>query len=197
MGELSEEALEDYNAARQVWHANPAAVRTSQFDEARMNVEVWPVVTFEGRTWNGSDLGYGDSLRRLCGGTVMGTSEKTGDGLRISLSTGEIHINPALEEVHAEIALLQMRGTPELGEPGEWMCSRRGDASFEHLAWEAMEPSGTEAPSPIAPPPRPLEDLLDSPDPWPQKGRSHRSPWNRGWRCPCPHWSPMTSTSWG
>ena len=30
MGELSEEALEDYNAARQVWHANPAAVRTSQ-----------------------------------------------------------------------------------------------------------------------------------------------------------------------
>ena len=30
MAELSEEALEDYNAARQVWHANPAAVRTSQ-----------------------------------------------------------------------------------------------------------------------------------------------------------------------
>lgn len=105
-----------------------------QFDEARMNVEVWPVVTFEGRTWNGSDLGYGDSLRRLCGGTVVGTSEKTGDGLSISLSTGEIHINPALEEVHAEIALLQTRGTPELGEPGEWMCWRPGEESFEHLA---------------------------------------------------------------
>ncbi len=30
MGALSAEALEDYNAARHVWHANPAAVRTSQ-----------------------------------------------------------------------------------------------------------------------------------------------------------------------
>ena len=30
MGALSGEALEDYNAARAVWHANPAAVRTSQ-----------------------------------------------------------------------------------------------------------------------------------------------------------------------
>lgn len=30
MGDLSEDALEDYNAARAVWHANPAAVRTTQ-----------------------------------------------------------------------------------------------------------------------------------------------------------------------
>ena len=59
-----------------------------QFDEAIMNVEVWPIVTFEGRRWGGSDLGYADSLRQLCGGTVLATSEKTGIGLRIALSTG-------------------------------------------------------------------------------------------------------------
>lgn len=104
-----------------------------QFDEANMNVEVWPVVNFEGRTWNGSDLGYADSLRRLCGGTVLSISAKSGDGLRIALSTGEIHINPTLGEVHAEIALLKLRGSPELGEPDEWMCWRPGEESFEHL----------------------------------------------------------------
>ena len=43
-----------------------------QFDEANMNVEVWPEVTFEGRAWNASDLGYADALRRLCSGTVGG-----------------------------------------------------------------------------------------------------------------------------
>jgi hypothetical protein len=57
----------------------------------------------------------------------------TGDGLRIVLSSGEIHINPALDEVHVEIALLQLRGSPELGEPGTWMCWRPGEESFEHL----------------------------------------------------------------
>ena len=30
--------------------------------------------------------------------------------------------------------LLQIRGTPELGEPGEWMCWRPGEESFYHLA---------------------------------------------------------------
>jgi len=104
-----------------------------QFDDANMSVGVWPMVTSDGRTSTASDLGYADSLRRLCGGTVESTSEKTDDGLRIALSTGEIHINPALDEVHAEIALLKMRGQPELGEPGEWMCWRPGEASFEHL----------------------------------------------------------------
>jgi len=104
-----------------------------QFDEAHMNVDVWPEVTHSGRTRNASDLGYSDSLRHLCSGTVVNTSEKTGDGLRIMLITGEIHINPALDEVHAEIALLQMRGSTELGEPGTWMCWRPGEESFEHL----------------------------------------------------------------
>jgi hypothetical protein len=104
-----------------------------QFDEANMNVEVWPEVTYGGRTWNASDLGYGDSLRHLCDGTVVATSEKTGDGLRIMLSTGEIHITPSLDEVYVEIALLQIRGGPELNQPGGWMCWRPGEASFEHL----------------------------------------------------------------
>jgi hypothetical protein len=104
-----------------------------QFDEAHMNVDVWPEVTHSGRTRNASDLGYSDSLRQLCGGTVVATSEMTGDGLRIVLSSGEIHINPALDEVHVEIALLQLRGSPELGEPGTWMCWRPGEESFEHL----------------------------------------------------------------
>ncbi|MBP6996154.1 MAG: hypothetical protein KBB39_08460 [Phycicoccus sp.] len=104
-----------------------------QLDEANMNVEVWPEVGFGGRTWQASDIGYADSLRHVCGGTVVNTSEKTGEGLRIMLSSGEIHINPALDEVHAEIALLQMRGSTELGEPGEWMCWRPGEESFEHL----------------------------------------------------------------
>ncbi len=30
MSALSDEVFEDYNAARAVWHANPAAVRTTQ-----------------------------------------------------------------------------------------------------------------------------------------------------------------------
>ena len=110
-----------------------------QFDEANMNVEVWPEVTHDGRTWNACDLGYSDSLRRLCNGTVVATSEKSGDGLRIVLNAGEIHINPPLGEVHAEIALLQIRGVPELDEPGEWMCWRPGEESFEHLGRAPME----------------------------------------------------------
>ena len=39
MGALSSEALEDYNAARAVWHANPAAVRTSQVAAAYSVIE--------------------------------------------------------------------------------------------------------------------------------------------------------------
>lgn len=104
-----------------------------QFDEANMNVGVWPVVTFGGRPWHASDVGYADSLRHLCGGTVVSTSEKTGDGLRIGLSTGEIHINPTLDEVYVEIALLRMHPAPGANQPGEWMCWRPGEHSFEHL----------------------------------------------------------------
>jgi hypothetical protein len=104
-----------------------------QFDAANMNVEVWPEVTHHGRTWNASDLGYADALRRMCAGTVVTTSERTGDGLRIGLTTGEIHINPTLDEVGFEIALLKFSGRPELDQPSEWMCWRPGEETFEHL----------------------------------------------------------------
>lgn len=104
-----------------------------QFDGANMNVEVWPEVTYQGRTWTASDLGYADALRHLCAATVVTTSERTGDGLRIALTTGEIHINPTLDEVHVEVAMLQLNGQPELNQPGEWMCWRVGEESFEHL----------------------------------------------------------------
>ncbi len=105
-----------------------------QFDEANMNVDVWPHVSFNGRTWDEADPGYSDALRQLCGGTVAATSEMTGDGLRITFAAGEIHINPSREEVHVEIALLQLRPSLELERPGEWMCWRLGEESFEHLA---------------------------------------------------------------
>lgn len=39
MNALSEDALEDYNAARAVWHANPAAVRTTQVATAFSIIE--------------------------------------------------------------------------------------------------------------------------------------------------------------
>lgn len=104
-----------------------------QFDNANMTVEAWPTVTFDGRRWSAADLGYADSLRQLCGGVVLSTSERTGDGLPITLSTGEIHINPALDEIHAEIATLHLRASTDQDGPGEWMSWRPGEDSFEHL----------------------------------------------------------------
>lgn len=104
-----------------------------QFDGARTNVEVWPAVHYDGRIWREPDMGYGDCLRRLCGLRVEATSEKTGDGLRIELEKGGIHINPSREEVYVEIALLQLAADPGAHQPGEWMCWRPGEESFEHL----------------------------------------------------------------
>lgn len=97
-----------------------------QFDEALMNVDVWPHVHAENADWRSDDQGYGDVLRRLCGQVVVSTSERTGEGLRITLAAGEIFINPSIEEVYAEIALLRL-------EDGRWMCWRPGEESFEHL----------------------------------------------------------------
>lgn len=105
-----------------------------QFDNANMNIEVWPAVHYGGRVWRGADLGYGDCLRHLCGSKVEATSERTGDGLRIKLEAGEIHDDPARDEVHVEIALLQLTRAPGESKPGEWMCWRPGEESFEHLA---------------------------------------------------------------
>lgn len=104
-----------------------------QFDDASMNVAVWPTLTADGRVWREPDLGYGDVLRRLCDGTVVSTSEQSGDGLRIVLTTGEIHINPTIEEVYVEIATLHVRAAAGSTQPGEWMCWRPGEDSFEHL----------------------------------------------------------------
>lgn len=81
------------------------------------------------------------TLARHSGGSIRRTrAEPPAKGAtpgrrRTRLSRrGKFRINPALGEVHAEIALLQIRGTPELGEPGEWMCWRPGEESFEHVA---------------------------------------------------------------
>ena len=104
-----------------------------QFDNARMNVEVWPAIQHQGRVLNGSELGYSDCLRHLCGSRVVATSEMTGDGLRIKLEAGEIHVNPTREEVHVEIALLQLDPEDAGSGTGEWMCWRPGEESFEHL----------------------------------------------------------------
>lgn len=100
-----------------------------QFDDATMNVDAWPTVHYADRTWRILDVGYADSLRRLCGSTVAATSERTGDGLRITLETGEIHINPTCEDASTEIATLTFGG-----HASEWMCWRPGEHSFEHLA---------------------------------------------------------------
>lgn len=105
-----------------------------QFDSGRMNVEVWPAVHYDGQVWRGAELGYSDCLRHLCGSKVEATSEKAGDGLRIILATGEIHINPSRNEVHVEIALLKLDSETGESEPGDWMCWRPGEESFEHLA---------------------------------------------------------------
>lgn len=99
-------------------------------DQARsrfLNVYAWPAVERDGRVWRESDLGYADAIRKLTPGIVEHTSEKTGDGIRIGLDTGLIHINPARDEVSVEIAIL------DGFEDQHWMCWRPGEVSFEHL----------------------------------------------------------------
>jgi len=74
------------------------------------NSYVWPVVQQDGRLWREQDLGYADALRRLAPGTVVSTTEKTDEGIRIELGTGVIVIHPAREEVFVEIAELRLPG---------------------------------------------------------------------------------------
>lgn len=105
-----------------------------QFDNASMNVSVWPAVHYGGGIWRGADVGYSDCLRHLCGSAVEATSEMPDDGLRITLEAGEIHINPSREEIYSEIATLHLGRPPGDSAPGEWMCWRPGEESFEHLA---------------------------------------------------------------
>ena len=55
--------------------------------------------------------------------TVAATSERTGDGLRITLETGEIHINPTCEDASTEIATLTFGGQSVIvGPRGEVMA---------------------------------------------------------------------------
>lgn len=76
-------------------------------DPAVLNCFVWPVVETTNRTWHETDLGYADALRRLTPGTVLTTSESTGAGIRITLDTGSVLINPRSEESFVEIAELR------------------------------------------------------------------------------------------
>lgn len=70
-----------------------------------------------------------DVLVALIGGEVIGTSEATGTGLRIDLTTGSIVLHPEQDDVVGpEIALLN--GFAD----GMWMCWRPGEDSFEDLA---------------------------------------------------------------
>lgn len=95
---------------------------------AILNCYVWPVVETKDRSWREADLGYADALRRLTPGTVLSTSEATGEGIRIVLDTGSVLINPSIDEIYVEIA--QLMGL----EDGSWMVWRPGEDSFEHLA---------------------------------------------------------------
>ena len=98
-----------------------------QFDEASMNIEVFPQVFYAGRLWRDEDLGYADAFRRLGGHEVIATSGRSGDGLRIGLDNGEIHINPGRDEAVVEIASLRVGDS-------RWDSWRPGEGPFEHLA---------------------------------------------------------------
>ncbi|WP_316667985.1 hypothetical protein [uncultured Propionibacterium sp.] len=97
-----------------------------QFDEASMNIEVFPRIVTSERTWSESELGYADVFRRLGGQDVIAASERMGDGLRITFGTGQIHIDPAYEEIAVEIATLRVADS-------RWMCWRPGEGPFRHL----------------------------------------------------------------
>ncbi|CAI9400350.1 hypothetical protein [Aestuariimicrobium sp. T2.26MG-19.2B] len=92
-----------------------------------LNSYVWPRVESQGRQWSEPDLGYADALRRLVPGTVMSTSEATGQGIRIGLDTGAVVIHPTRDEVFVEIA--EVMGFRD----GAGMVWRPGEDSFEDV----------------------------------------------------------------
>ncbi|WP_273488202.1 hypothetical protein [Ancrocorticia populi] len=92
-----------------------------------LSVYAWPVVEIETRTWREGDLGYADALRQLAPSLVIATSEQTGRGIRIELSTGALTIHPTAEEARVEIAMIA--GWSD----GAWMLWRPGKDSFEDL----------------------------------------------------------------
>lgn len=96
--------------------------------EVRLQSFVWPTVEFGGRTWREGDLGYADALRRLAPGEVTGVTERVGRGIRIELDTGTLVINPGIDEVHIEIAMIN--GWADMS----WMLWRPGEGTFAKLS---------------------------------------------------------------
>ncbi|WP_102193037.1 hypothetical protein [Microbacterium aurantiacum] len=92
-----------------------------------LNCYVWPIIEFAGQIWRETDLGYADALRKLTPGVVTSTSEGAGSGIRITIDTGTVVIDPALDEVFVEIA--EIMGFSD----GSWMVWRPGEDSFEGL----------------------------------------------------------------
>lgn len=100
--------LDDYVQLRFDGSPNPAG-------PIIVNCFVWPTVRREGRVWREVELGYADALRRLTPGTVTSTSEQPGAGIRITLDTGTVILDPKLDDVFVEIA--ELRGFAD----GAWM----------------------------------------------------------------------------
>jgi len=92
-----------------------------------LNSYVCPVVEFGGTVWRQDDLGYADAIRHLTPGTVVKTTELTGDGIRAELDTGSFVIHSRIEEVRLEIA--EIRGWSDQA----WMVWRPGEDSFEDI----------------------------------------------------------------
>lgn len=86
----------------------------------------WPRIDVADREWREADAGYGDVFRRLAPGDVLEAAEAPGHGMSVVLDTGTLIIDPRLDEVVVEIALLAMGD-------GSWDVWRPGDPGFEHL----------------------------------------------------------------
>ena len=91
------------------------------------NVDVWPTIEYEARTWREPDLGYADAMRKLTPGTVQSTVDRVGAGIRIELDTGAVVIDPTIDEVYVEIGYLS--GFAD----GAWAVWRPGEGCFAHL----------------------------------------------------------------
>ncbi|WP_229051486.1 hypothetical protein [Aeromicrobium sp. Leaf350] len=92
-----------------------------------LNSYVWPRVDDGVRSWREADLGYADALRGLIPATVRSTAESTKTGLRLEFDRRAIVIQPAIEEVYVEIAVLQ--GFDD----GSWTVWHPGEGCFGDL----------------------------------------------------------------
>lgn len=92
-----------------------------------LSCHCWPDVERSGGTWRDGDLGYTDVLRGLLGASVVSTSERTEQGLRLQFAEGALAINPRRADPSEEIA--QLSGFRD----GRWMSWWPGDYAFENL----------------------------------------------------------------